>query len=57
MRSPFVVIPAKAGIQFGDKAFPMAYRVDSRLRGNDRRFDRGRIPNDITTPFWVFTLD
>jgi hypothetical protein len=30
-----LVIPAKAGIQSVVVAFPMAYGVDSRFRGND----------------------
>jgi len=34
------VIPAKAGIQSADSAFPRVCRVDSRFRGNDCGFER-----------------
>jgi hypothetical protein len=44
-----VVIPAKAGIQSLDSAFPQVCRVDSRFRGNDWRFERDPIPNDTAT--------
>src|SRR5208337_97972 len=44
------VIPAKAGIQSEDSAFPKACGVDSRFRGNDRGLERPCLPNDTTTP-------
>jgi len=40
------VIPAMAGIQSVRSAFPKAC---SRLRGNDRRFEREPMPNDTST--------
>ena len=52
LRSLFesLVIPAKAGIQSVVVAFPMACRVDSRLRGNDGTAERPCPANDTTTP-------
>jgi hypothetical protein len=44
------VIPAKAGVQSVDSAFPKVCRMDSRFRGNDRRFVRSGIPKDTATP-------
>jgi len=38
----------KAGIQPVRSAFPKVFEVDSRLRGNDRRCERDRIPNDAS---------
>jgi hypothetical protein len=43
------VIPAKAGIQSVGGAFPMARRVDSRFRGNDRASERPVLANDTAT--------
>ena len=43
------VIPAKAGIQSVDIAFPEACGVDSRFRGNDLPIERDPLPNDTTT--------
>src|SRR5437667_12890972 len=51
---PGNVIPAKAGIQPVGGLFPMTCGVDSRLRGNDRRFERCSMPNDTTTQFTSF---
>src|SRR5271157_4072277 len=42
------VIPAKAGIQSVDSAFPKGCRVDSRFRGNDCGLERSCLANDIT---------
>src|SRR5438552_18455971 len=50
------VVPAKAGIQTVHSAFPKACEVDSRLRGNERRFEREPMPND-TSPAGGFLLD
>ena len=51
MGIPFAtpVIPAKAGIQSVIGEFPMACGVDSRLRGNDRTWERPCLAKDITT--------
>jgi hypothetical protein len=43
------VIPAKAGIYFASHRKCGDNRLDSRFRGNDRRFEKGPIPNDTTT--------
>ena len=43
------VIPAKAGIQSVDRAFPEVCRVDSRFRGNDCDFERPRRANDASS--------
>jgi hypothetical protein len=43
------VIPAKAGIHSSDLQTCAAYGLDSRFRGNDRRFIGDDIPNDTTT--------
>jgi len=43
------VIPAKAGIQFVDNAFPQVCGVDSRFRGNDGGFQPSCLAN-YTTP-------
>jgi hypothetical protein len=51
------VIPAKAGIQPFCGAFPMACRVDSRLRGNDRTWERPCLANDTTTANGMSRLD
>jgi len=45
------VIPAKAGIQSVDSAFPKVCGVDSRLRGNDCGLGRPFLANDTTTWF------
>ena len=42
------VIPAKAGIQSVDSAFPKVYGVDSRFRGNDCGLERPCLANDTT---------
>ena len=57
-RIPFEtqVIPAKAGIQLVVGAFPMAWGVDSRFRGNDRSFERDPMRNDTNTG-WLFFLN
>jgi hypothetical protein len=44
------VIPAKAGIQSVESAFPKVCRVDSRFRGNDDGLERPCLANDTTTP-------
>jgi hypothetical protein len=44
------VIPAKAGIQSVDSAFPKVCGVDSRFRGNDCDLQRPCLPNDTSTP-------
>jgi hypothetical protein len=44
-----LVIPAKAGIQSVDGAFPKVFGVDSRLRGNDCGLERPCRANDTTT--------
>jgi hypothetical protein len=44
-----MVIPAKAGIQSVRGAFPMACRMDSRFRGNDRAWERPYLANDTST--------
>jgi hypothetical protein len=44
-----LVIPAKAGVQSADGAFPKVCGVDSRLRGNDRGLGRPCRANDATT--------
>jgi hypothetical protein len=51
-RIPFEtqVIPAKAGIQLVVGAFPMAWGVDSRFRGNDCTWEPPCLANDTTTP-------
>ncbi len=46
---PGAVIPAKAGIHSASHWKCAADGLDSRLRGNDRCFERGPIPNDTTT--------
>jgi hypothetical protein len=38
-------------IQSDDSTFPKVCRVDSRFRGNDRRFESRPIPNDTNTPW------
>jgi hypothetical protein len=43
------VIPAKAGIQSVDSAFPKDCGVDSRFRGNDCGLERPCLTNDTTT--------
>jgi hypothetical protein len=43
------VIPAKAGIHSADLGKCAVHGLDSRFRGNDRRFVRDDIPNDTTT--------
>jgi len=43
------VIPAKAGIQFPSLWKGGRQAWDSRLRGNDRAFKGGFVPNDPTT--------
>src|SRR5208283_4892007 len=47
---PGAVIPAKAGIHSASHWKYAADGLDSRLRGNDRCFERVPIPNDTTTP-------
>ena len=47
------VIPAKAGIQSVDSAFPRVCRVDSRFRGNDCGFERPCLANDTSTALLV----
>ena len=45
-----VVIPAKAGIYLGKPSEMRCQRaLDSRFRGNDRRFEKDPIPSDTTT--------
>jgi hypothetical protein len=48
---PYVtpVIPAKAGIQSVDSAFPKVCGVDSRFRGNDCSLERPCLAHDTTT--------
>ena len=43
------VIPAKAGIQSVDSAFPKVCRVESRFRGNDCGSQRPCLANDTST--------
>ena len=43
------VIPAKAGIQSVNSAFPEVCGVDSRFRGNDCGLERPCLANDTTT--------
>ena len=43
------VIPANAGIQSVDSAFPKVCEVDSRFRGNDCGFERPCLANDTST--------
>ena len=43
------VIPAKAGIHSSNLRKCAVHRLDSRFRGNDRRFVKDDIPNDTTT--------
>jgi hypothetical protein len=43
------VIPAKAGIQSVESAFPKVCGVDSRFRGNDCGLERPCLANDTTT--------
>ena len=43
------VIPAKAGIQSVENAFPKVCRVDSRFRGNDCGLEHRCLPNDATS--------
>ena len=43
------VIPAKAGIHSANLQKCAVHGLDSRFRGNDRRFARDDIPNDTTT--------
>ena len=53
------VIPAKAGIQSVNSAFPKVGGVDSRFRGNDCGLERPCLANDTTTgtalhlSFWM----
>ena len=49
IRFEIAVIPAKAGIQSVDGAFPTVYGVDSRFRGNDCGLERPCSANDTTT--------
>jgi hypothetical protein len=43
------VIPAKAGIYSANLRKCVVDGLDSRFRGNDRRFERDPIPNDTNT--------
>jgi len=43
------VIPAKAGIHSANLRKSAVHGLDSRFRGNDRRFVRDDIPNDTIT--------
>ena len=43
------VIPAKAGIHSANLRKCVVDELDSRFRGNDRFFERDRIPNGIKT--------
>jgi len=43
------VIPAKAGIQSVDSAFPKVWEVDSRFRGNDCGLERPCLADDTTS--------
>jgi len=43
------VIPAKAGIQFFPVAFQIAYKMDSRFRGNDCAWEHPRLAKDTIT--------
>jgi hypothetical protein len=47
---PTTVIPAKAGIHSANLRKGVAEALDSRFRGNDRRFEGDPIPNDTSTP-------
>jgi hypothetical protein len=47
--SQAAVIPEKAGIHSANPRKAPVVGLDSRFRGNDRRFERGPIPNDTTT--------
>jgi len=47
------VIPAKAGIQSVDRAFPKVYGMDSRFRGNDFGVGHPSLANDTTNLFPV----
>jgi hypothetical protein len=51
---PAAVIPAKAGIYSANLRKCAVDRLDSRFRGNDRRFERDPIPNDTTTSIAVY---
>ena len=44
------VIPAKAGIYSANLPQCAVDGLDSRFRGNDRRFEKDPIPNDTTRP-------
>jgi hypothetical protein len=44
------VIPAKAGIHSANLRKCAIHGLDSRFRGNDRRFEGDLIPNDANTP-------
>ena len=44
-----LVIPAKAGIEPVDSAFPKLWGVDSRFRGNEYPWERRRVANDTST--------
>jgi hypothetical protein len=57
-RIPFetLVIPAKAGIQSVDSAFPKVCRVDSRFRGNDCDLQRPCLANDTSTEAFFPTV-
>jgi hypothetical protein len=48
-----LVIPAKAGIQPVDGAFPEACRVDSHFRGNDCDLEHLPHANDTSTTGWL----
>ena len=43
------VIPAKAGIYSANLRTCAVDGLDSRFRGNDRRFEEDPVPNDTTT--------
>jgi hypothetical protein len=47
------VIPAKAGIQSVNSAFPKVCGVDSRFRGNDCGLEPPCLANDTTSSFLV----
>jgi hypothetical protein len=47
---PCIVIPAKAGVHLVRASKCVSHRLDSRLRGNDRRLNRGRIPSGTNHP-------
>ena len=49
---PPPVIPAKAGIQWVERAYLRVCAVDSRFRGNDCGSERPFLANDTTTEDW-----